>query len=115
MGIAGPCRGDGRAEVARRHGDGLATCDARDRGIDDRDTFGVVERELLGVVRQDADRVDAGRHEVVDNPSLTVEVERLVVVEHGWRDRHHAPQQGTASHFACHRPLCHVFRLGGVT
>jgi hypothetical protein len=73
----------------------VALIGASDRRIDDRETLRVVQRELLGVVRQDADRIHGGRDEVVDDPALPPEVEGLVFVEDRGRNGYHTAKQGS--------------------
>jgi hypothetical protein len=55
--------------------------------------FGVGQRELLGVVGQQAQPVRPGVHQVVHDPRRTVQVEALIVVKDRRHHRHHAGQR----------------------
>ncbi len=58
--------------------------------------LGVGERELLGVVSQDADRVGSRVDEEVGDPPLARQAEVLVVIECGRRHREHAADHDCA-------------------
>ena len=68
-------RGDLGAEMARRDDDRHAGLDVRQAEIEQRVALGVGQQELLGVVGEDADAVDALIDHAVEHAALAVEVE----------------------------------------
>src|SRR5690606_15382801 len=60
--------------------------------------LGVGQRELLGVVREDADTVDAGIDQEVDGSPLAFLVDGLIGVERRRRDREDAPVDDWLTH-----------------
>jgi hypothetical protein len=65
----------------------------------DQVPFGVVEGELLRIVRQDAYAVRVRVHEVVEHTQLPGQIERFVIVEDGRGDRDDPAQHGHPSSF----------------
>ena len=59
----------------------------------DRVAFGVSQRELLGVVGEQAQPVDPGVHQVVHDARRAAQVNGLVVVEDRRHNRHDAGQR----------------------
>jgi hypothetical protein len=59
-----------------------------------RVAFGVGQRELLGIVGEQAQPVDPGVHQVVHNARRPAQVDGLVIVEDRRHDRHDAGQRG---------------------
>jgi len=67
--------------------------DVLEEGAGDRLAFGVGQRELLGIVGQQAQPVDPRVNQVVHDPRRAAEVDTLVVVEDRRDDRHDAGQR----------------------
>ena len=76
----GALGGDARAEMAARHDDRHAAGDVREAQVEQRVALGVGQQELLGVVGEDADAVDALVDHAVEHAALAVEVEVAVFV-----------------------------------
>jgi hypothetical protein len=84
---ARPLAGDARAEVAARDDHRHAAGDVRAAELEQRRALVVGEQELLGVVREDADAVDALVDHAVEHAPHARQVEAASVVERRRRDR----------------------------
>jgi hypothetical protein len=83
----GPLVGDAGAEVADGDTDGKAPGRLLENRRRDPFAFIVGEGELLGIVRQDAHPVARAIDQVVDHAALALQVQALVIREHGRRHR----------------------------
>ncbi len=81
---------DIRAEVAAGDDHGHAARDMGETEIEQGSALGIGEQELLRVVGQDADAVDALIDHAVEHPALTLRIEIACRGERGRRDREHA-------------------------
>ncbi len=102
---------DIRAEVAAGDDHRHAARDLGETQIEQGIALAVREQELLRVVGQDADAVDALIDHAVEHPALAVRVERARRGERGRRDREHA-RVGLALGKACHDMLLPGCRSG---
>ncbi len=73
--------------MAAGHDHGNASRDPVEAGLDQRVAFGIGQHELLGVIRQNADAVDALVDHAIHDPTLPVEIEVTVARERRRRDR----------------------------